>query len=624
MQPLMPQPPESLLTVDGFVDQYPWPKRFRERGKPLEWLWEFDLSVAAEKLWPHLIDTSRLNRALGLAEMKFEERDGVLHGSSVNGGVVHEWVEEPWTWVNGHSLTAIRDYSRGFAHVARAIYRVVDGPTPKLAVYFGWIPRGMIGRLALRVGVPPLRKAYAKVLADLQAEIDRPRPEPYVAKPKSLEASVARRMGELRDTLIERGVDKDLIDRLYELVKTGDDMDLYRIQPRKLAHDWGVGEDSLLSACLHATRVGLLDLSWDVICPHCRGVRDESPGLSGVAGSGSCDVCEVDFTTDVENAVEVTFHIHGSIREVPKVYFCSAEPATKQHIKIQQVVEPGETLAISGHLAPGRYRARLRGNRISGFLTVREEASEQAASMLAWSSDAEIGEREVDPSIRIELSNKSESAELFVVEEVRWADEALRPSMLFALQEFRDLFSEEYLGSDVQLSVGEQTLLFTDMISSTAFYREHGDPAAFVKVKEHFGTVFAIVRDGGGAVVKTIGDAVMAVFSDPLAAVKAARGINQAFPEVVGDPDAIRLRVSLNNGPCIAVNLNTGIDYFGATVNTAAKLQACAEAGEVALSARVFSAPGVEAYLGGLGDELDHRSFEVGKDTIDYVFWRVD
>src|SRR3990167_1615178 len=104
-------------------------------------------------------------------------------------------------------------------------------------------------------------------------------------------------------------------------------------------------------------------------------------------------------------------------------------------------------------------------------------------------------------------------------------------------------------------------------------YAERGDPVAFVEVKKHFEVVFAIVRKHRGAVVKTIGDAVMAAFNEPLDAIKAAHAIHEAFPPN-GGPLAIRLRISINTGTCIAVRLNAAIDYFGHAVNLAAKLQA--------------------------------------------------
>ena len=618
---------QALRNLESFAAAYPWPERLRTQGKPLEWLWEFPLTVAPAELWPHLIDTSRLNRALGLGEMEFEERDGMRFGSSVNGGVKHEWVEEPWTWISERELIAIRSYSRGFAKVARVIYRFTED---RLLVYFGWIPRGFIGRTALKVGVPPLKKAYERVIHSLQKEATKPRPAIYRPPPTPMEPSGNSRLIELEAELVKQGCNKEALAKIAQLIREGDDLDLYRIQPRRLAHEWGVTESDLVSACLRATRIGLLELSWDVICPHCRGVRDESERLAELTSGGSCDVCQIDFKTDLENAVEVTFHIHRSIRDVPKVYYCSAEPATKQHIKLQQELAPGEERTVSLTLEPGRYRMRGLGPEVCGYLVTAKPdqaapADADDAEHVAWRAGATLSEVTARPKTTLTLSNDTDSSTSFIVEAVRWSDEALRPSMLFAHREFRDLFSEEYLAADVQLSVAEQTLLFTDMVGSTAFYREFGDPAAFVRVKDHFTDAFALIEENNGAVVKTIGDAVMAVFNDPLDAVRASEAMCLAFAEAATDSGyAVRLRVSLNSGPCIAVNLNTGIDYFGSTVNIAAKLQACAEAGEVALSKVVFDAPRVAAYIESKTHPFEQRLFEhPSLDPLDYFHWSI-
>src|SRR5262249_1828293 len=107
-----------------------------------------------------------------------------------------------------------------------------------------------------------------------------------------------------------------------------------------------------------------------------------------------------------------------------------------------------------------------------------------------------------------------------------------------------------------------------------------------------------------GAVVKTIGDAAMGAFRDPVDAVRAAAAIQKTFhPERADLPT--RLRISLNTGPCIAVRLNTDIDYFGHTVNIAAKLQALAESWQIAMSEATYASPGVAAWLEGEGAALE-------------------
>src|SRR5262249_3833888 len=210
------------------------------------------------------------------------------------------------------------------------------------------------------------------------------------------------------------------------------------------------------------------------------------------------------------------------------------------------------------------------------------------------------------PTVR--LFNDGSEPETFTIERATWSDDALRPGHLLSFQEFRDLFTEEYIGADVKLAVGEQTLLFTDVVGSTAFYAARGDPAAFVEIKRHFDEVFAIVSKNRGAVVKTIGDAVMATFVDPVDAVRASRQIHDAFhPGRTDTP--IRLRISLNTGPCTAVRLNANADFSGGTVNVAAKLQALAEGYQIAMSDATYRAPGVADYLAAQRAELEPLSY---------------
>jgi class 3 adenylate cyclase len=128
-------------------------------------------------------------------------------------------------------------------------------------------------------------------------------------------------------------------------------------------------------------------------------------------------------------------------------------------------------------------------------------------------------------------------------------------------------------------------------------------------VKKHFDELFAIIRRHRGAIVKTIGDAAMGAFNDPLDAVRAAKEIHDTFHPAREDTLA-RLRVSLNTGPCIAVRLNANIDYFGGTVNVAAKLQSLAEAFQIAMTDATWNAPGVAEWVRGQGGEIEDVRYE--------------
>jgi class 3 adenylate cyclase len=592
------------LTLEEMLALHPWPKE-HAAARRLEWFWRFDVPLPPDEVWRVIADSSRMNRALGVSEMRFEDRGGVRLGTSRQGGLRHAWVEVPWDWVAGQWLTSVRLYERGFSKVAYAAFRISPRPASagggtRLHVYFGAVPRGLLGSVALRLGFRSLEKGFRRLWVRVAEERGRGEPA-LVASPSSgLAPEAEARLSTIRDGLLQRALDRDCVERLASWIRSGDEQDLFRIQVRERARAWRVSEDALLRVCLHATRAGMLELSWDVVCPHCRGVTGATANLGGLPADGECQVCGIEFGTSAAEGVEVTFHVHPSIRDVPRRTFCSAEPATKDHIRVQRAVAPGAEVQVAPHLPPGRYRMRVHGEKRYGYLDV----GAGDAAEVAWRAGADPAEHAAGPHPVLSLVNDAPEPRTFVLEVAQWTDAALRPGRLLSFQEFRDLFSDEYLGSDVQLAIGEQTILFTDMVGSTALYAQRGDPAAFVEVRRHFTEVFAIVADNRGAVVKTIGDAVMGAFNDPLDAVKAAKQIHDHFHRTRDDTLA-RLRISLNAGPCIAVRLNTDIDYFGHTVNVAAKLQALAEVWQIAMSEAVYVSPGVAAWLSEQGATLE-------------------
>ena len=580
----------------------------RALGEPVELIWHYDLAVPLDTLWSALVDTSRLNRALRLPEMKFTLREGRLHGRSSYGGRLHEWVEEPWDWVAPSHVLSIRTYSRGYGHQARAVYHVQPLPEGgvRLSLYFGWIPRGPVSRVLIGVGLKRLRADFDRVIPQLVDELGHAQAAVLEAPVPPLAEEAQARLATARTDLLARGLPAGPIDELFDFIRHGSDVDLVRIQVRALALRRGLPEHDLLRVCLHATRLGVLTMSWDVMCPHCRGAVEEARTLGDLPRLGACEICDIDFATDKLNAVEITFHVHPSIRDVPQRFFCSAEVAAKSHVAVQQRLAPGGQITLASQLVPGRYRMRLHGSKSYRFLEVKgepaasqaepgEDGGEEPSRHYAWRA-SEAGDGATRGQPLLELVNDTGEPQMFVIERLEWSEVALRPSQIFTLQEFRDLFSEEYLASDVQLAVGEQTILFTDIVGSTRFYARCGDPDAFMAVKKHFEIIFDIIGKHRGAVVKTIGDAAMGAFERPLDALRAAREI-QAYFAPGQRETPIRLRISLNAGPCIAVKLNSNIDYFGSSVNLAAKLQGCAGPGDIAMSPTVVDAAGVLDYL---------------------------
>ncbi len=593
--------------IAEMLAQHPLPRELAS-ARRLEWLWTVDVDATPAQMWPMVADLSRLNRALGMPPMAFTEKDGVRWGKAKYTGIPHEWIEVPWNWVAGRWYELTRLYKRGGM---RALYGVVHltplGPQrTRVQVYYTVAPRSRFFDLGLLWNFAAMGRAYKRVLPELAAEAQKGPAVPTTLReaPPSLRPEANERLDRLGSGLIQGGLDADAVKRIVEWVRTADDVDLERMRVRERARAWEINEDQLLRVCLHATRAGLLELTWDVICPHCRGVRDTTQSLGALPTRGQCAACGIDFGTDSPDAVEVAFHAHSSIRSVARNVFCSAEPAHKPHIHVQRSLAPGETAEVPLPDQPGRYRMRLRGEMRYAWIELSPESTE---TNLEWRAGEAPEDRNAAPGARLRLRNDAAEPRTFIVETATWLDLALRPGRLLSFQDFRDLFSEEYLGSDVQLAVGEQTILFTDVVGSTAMYAERGDPAAFVEVKKHFEELFSIIGQHRGAVVKTIGDAAMGAFNDPLDAVRCAKQIHTAFAPGRG----MRLRISINTGPCIAVRLNANIDYFGHAVNLAAKLQAAAESWQIALSESTLHAPGVSDYLASEGAVLEDVSVPV-------------
>lgn len=560
---------------------------------PLELLSKFTFNASPEDMWFYLADTSRFNRALDFAQRTVIEIDGQLHVKTTMVGFKQEWIEEPWTWIAGRTVSTNRVYKKGCARYFRAIFHVEPSAErpghSDVYIYFGWFPRNRLWREFLKFTHSIVEKKFKEVLdrvvEHLKKNEDESRRREALVKPGSgLAPEGQEKLRKIRDELVEKNLKSEVVDRLVKHIESGDDMELARVRILPLAKSWNVNKRDLLVTCLHATRLGLFNLSWDVICPHCRGTRYSARSLGDLPSEFDCDVCRIDFKTDRLDSIEVTFHVHPSIRRIEKVEYCAAEATKKEHIRIQQLVEPGKEIRVEARLREGRHRVR----QIGGTHALALQVGEGDNHTITWDGlTTPVALAETGGAPKFVFKNPGPKAAMFVVEELWWESLALRPVELFTLQDFRDLFSEEHLSTDVKVSLGQQTILFTDIVGSTKFYQSEGDARAFKEVRDHFVEVFHEVRRHSGAVVKTIGDSVMASFHTPEDALAAAIEIQLRFNEHRTDTH-IRLRISIHAGPVIAVHLHQGIDYFGGTVNMAAKLQACADACEVALSEDVF------------------------------------
>jgi class 3 adenylate cyclase len=167
----------------------------------------------------------------------------------------------------------------------------------------------------------------------------------------------------------------------------------------------------------------------------------------------------------------------------------------------------------------------------------------------------------------------------------------LTAKRLLSNQTFRELYGAEPIDIDQHFNISSLSFLFTDLKNSTALYERVGDLVAHSLVRMHFDTLTHIVASQAGAIVKTTGDAVMATFPTPDRAVAAALRMREAMDRLNQERNTedLLLKIGIHEGPCLAVMENGHQDYFGRTVNIAARVQ------NLAVSRPIFAtAPVVE------------------------------
>jgi class 3 adenylate cyclase len=386
-----------------------------------------------------------------------------------------------------------------------------------------------------------------------------------------------------------------LAGRLGQFIRGAQEVDMLGIRPRALARRWDVPESRAIDCCLQAVRSGLLDMQWNILCPRCRVAKHVATGLDQLPTGAHCGTCNIDYERDFAKNVEAVFRPSPSIRPLGLGEYCLFGPMSTPHIKLHVTLEPGTTRDVAADLPSGPYRLRTLepGDerdidwKLEGFPEFRIDAAERVKAGAP-----------VSPG-RVRLVNDSARRLTFIVEDRAWVADALTADRLTTRQTFRDLFSAETLRPGDDVGIARIVLMFTDLKGSTALYERVGDAAAYHLVRDHFAFLAASVRAHDGALVKTIGDAVMAAFSDPARAIDAALAIQRevaAFNAAHGG-EQIAIKLGLHCGPTIAVTLNDRLDYFGTTVNLAARLQGESRGGDIVLSEAMLADAAAAARL---------------------------
>ena len=111
--------------------------------------------------------------------------------------------------------------------------------------------------------------------------------------------------------------DADAAAAIERLVESGADRELVRINVLAFAAAHGLDEEATIAAFLHAAQLGIFELSWDVLCPTCRGVLDVTASLKDVHKAPyECALCSRSFEVSLDEMVEVVFTVSPRVRKI--------------------------------------------------------------------------------------------------------------------------------------------------------------------------------------------------------------------------------------------------------------------------------------------------------------------
>lgn len=571
--------------------------------------WTWDFRASPEALWPLVSDTDRFNRDCGfpafqvrpLRKGESPPSPGVRRLRSVYLGMVGEWEEREFEWVRPSRFAVDRRFTRGplSRMVQSCELSALEGGGTRLVYEMRVTPKNLLGSMVVPVAVGfRMRRAARRVFLEYdRLALAGPRSATLAGSPGRPGAPEGSRLSMIARRLVEgAGQPEALVSRLTAMVARGDAGSLAKMRPYAIADQWGADRGRTLDLFLHATREGMLGFSWDVLCPHCRGSAAGSADLSGVSSEAHCDSCGIDFGVNFDQSVELNFVPDPSVRRVSRLQYCMGGPQITPHVVAQKDLAPGENLYVAMALPEGRYRVRTRGVPVMQAFRI-ERGGAAAVRVDVGPSPAPMDEPSVAPDGVLNIRNTGPEALMAHVERIAWSDQSVTAAAVTSRQVFRDLFSREILRPGERISVGTITIVFTDLKNSTQLYREIGDAPAFGRVLGHFDVIRAAVADEGGAIVKTMGDAVMAAFVHPDAALRAMRRAQSELASPERARAVLALKCSIHRGPCLAISQNDRLDYFGTTVNVGSRLCSLSTGTDIVVSGQVLQDPGVTAIL---------------------------
>jgi adenylate cyclase len=588
-----------------------------------KYVFEQHYQLSIGQVWEILSQTDQLNRNIGLSSIVVGPAEFSAQGlfravrMKALGLVNVEWKESPFEWVKEQYYQVSREYSSGpirsfIGGVELSSDHNFEGQEGTTVRLFGeFTPSNVLGLIVIPTFAVRSLKLTLTYLNNYLAHLEKNKLTSARHSTIPVHSPSKREQDQLNELFIQlrrSHRDEHAVGLLYRHLVERGDHEVVDMRPYSLADDWGIEREEALKLFLYSTKIGILNLSWNLICPNCRVAKEQTSSLIQLDNQIHCDFCGVDYKANFDRYVELCFTIHPNIRKAEKNVYCIGGPAITPHVYVQKQIAKGEQAVIN--LERVHEQMRLRVLRYNSVLELKQHfphavdmeeksstvKSEESPTLIfkdGWSQD------EVNfngTTFTIQCRNESDSPIVVVLEKCGWDDVTVTAAKVTSMKEFRQLFSSEVLAPGNQVGVENVAFLFTDLLGSTVFYEEVGDAQAYGQVRRHFEFMLYWIEHNGGALVKTIGDAVMAVFEAPEQAIQAGFDIQSRVHEFNANSlplEPIIIKIGVHFGHAIAVNSNGVLDYFGRNVNIAARVQSLSNGGDIVLSHECTERPSV-------------------------------
>ncbi len=489
-------------------------------------------------------------------------------------GMVFRYEEHPFTWQRPAFYEVRRTFASGPMKEAVLGSRVEETAKGCKIISYCNYEAAPLGKLALSPKLKMSLKAMDKVLKRFEAQIQNDSQIAYRTQLTKNPVNTPRLLAAL-ERLQVRGFRPAEVARLDIYLRAESDPKVSEFRARELGHG---KEQPWINLCLAAVQEGLLGMEWRILCPYCRSNVQKLSSLSEVRANAHCSSCNISYESAFDENVEVVFSVHPAVRAVQGGTFCIGGPELSPHVATQWIFPPLSQTDLVVETQEGLYTAR--SLQLSIDTTVQVSTGQNFSFCLGDGQEIQIAQGGI-----LSIENPFDYEVIW-----RWEDARTLPFITTAadvtmLQAFRDQFASEVLSPGEELAVNHVVVMFTDLKGSTMMYREHGDAKSYAMVRTHFEVIRRAVDAQNGTIVKTIGDAVMAVFRHTDEAVAAGLQIHSDMAAVA---PTLVTKIGMHSGPALVVQANGVLDYFGRTVNHAARLQKHSHGSDLVLTEQAF------------------------------------